>query len=310
MGKLAFVFPGQGAQYQGMGKDISDHYPAAAAVFKEADQILGRNITDICFNGPEELLKDTRNAQPAILTTSMALLKVLQQEGIKPNYTAGHSLGEYSALVAAGAIDFATALKLVAKRSELMAAADVEGKGTMAAILGLDRANLLECLEQAIAFGRIEPANFNCPGQIVISGAKAGMSRVQELVAAKGGRFIPLAVSGPFHSSFMKDAAASFKGDLEKIDWKAPAVPVIANVTAQPVGRDQLQDSLYRQIYSSVLWEDSLNFLHNNEVSSFIEIGPGKVLSGLIKKTIKGAAIINCEDSGSIKKALAFLKEV
>lgn len=310
MKKIAFIFPGQGSQYVGMGQELYSAYPEVQTVFQEADRILGRSISGLCFQGPEEVLKDTRNAQPAILTTSIAILKVLHNEGVSPDFLAGHSLGEYSALVASGAIPFADGLKLVASRSRLMAEADPGQNGTMAAILGLDRQTLTELLKEASTEGQVEAANFNCPGQIVVSGSKNGMAKLQGLVTGKGGKVIPLVVSGPFHSSFMKKAADVFKTELEGIEWKNPSPEVVANVSARPVTREQLAESLYRQIFSAVLWEDTLNYLAGQGVNVFIEIGPGKVLSGLVKKTLKEVSIANCEDLGSIKKALAILGEV
>jgi [acyl-carrier-protein] S-malonyltransferase len=310
MAKIAFVFPGQGSQAVGMGKDIYEEYSVAKKVFNEADQVLGRKISELCFNGPEEALKDTTNAQPTILTTSIALFETLKKEGITPDFVAGHSLGEYSALVAGGAISFSDALTLVNKRAQLMANADPERQGSMAAVLGLDRESLIEILNQASELGTVEAANFNCPGQIVISGAKEGISKAQELISAKGGKLIPLAVSGPFHSSFMKPAADAFLSDLNQKKWEEPKTTVIANVTAQPVVKAELTDSLYRQIFSSVLWEDTLRFLNGQGVNVIVEVGPGKVLSGLVKKTLKDITMINCGDSESVKKALAILKEV
>lgn len=310
MRKIAFVFPGQGSQYVGMGKEVSENYSEAKHIFSEADQVLGRDISGICFNGPVELLKDTRNAQPGILTVSVAILQALKAEGIKADYTAGHSLGEYSALVASGVLGFTDAISLVQKRADLMAGADPEQKGTMGAVLGLNREVLSECLGQAKEVGQVEAANYNCPGQIVISGAKTGMAKAKELIAAKGGTLIPLSVSGPFHSSFMRPAADTFKDQLETVAWGEPVIPVIANVTARPYLREQVTDNLYRQVYSSVLWEDSINYLYQNGVECFVEIGPGKVLTGLIKKIIKGVTAVNCEDIASIKKALEILKEV
>lgn len=310
MKKIAFVFPGQGSQYVGMGKEVSENYQEAKAIFMEADRVLGRNISELCFNGPGEALKDTRNAQPGILTVSIAVLQALKAEGIKADYAAGHSLGEYSALVASGALDFSEAVSLVQKRAQLMAEADPDHKGTMAAVLGLDRETLAACLTEAKKTGPVEAANYNCPGQIVVSGLKAGIDKTQELVAAKGGKFIPLSVSGPFHSSFMKPAADAFKIELESIAWKEPTIPVIANISAKPYHRGEIIDNLYQQVYSSVLWEDSINYLHQQGVEVFIEIGPGKVLSGLIKKTVKDVIMVNCEDMTSIKKALEILKEV
>ncbi len=310
MGKIALVFPGQGSQYVGMGKDLYDQYPEARVVFEEADQVLGQKISDTCFNGPEMILKDTRNAQPAILTTSVAAFRVLTAAGVRPDFVAGHSLGEYSALVAVGAITFSDALCLVKKRSNLMAEADPAGNGTMAAILGLEREAVINIMAEAADAGRVEAANFNCPGQVVVSGEKAGMVKVQALTAEQGGKFIPLAVSGPFHSSFMKEAAETFRTDLNSINWIDPQMPLIANVSASPVSAANMVQSLYQQLFSSVLWEDTVRRLHQEGVKVFVEVGPGKVLTGLIKKTLKEATLLNCEDSGSLKKALAILKEV
>jgi [acyl-carrier-protein] S-malonyltransferase len=191
-----------------------------------------------------------------------------------------------------------------------MADADPEQKGTMAAIIGLDRNKLADLLKEVSQVGRVETANFNCPGQIVVSGTKNGVAKLQDLVIASGGKVIPMAVSGAFHSSFMKQAADVFRPELDKVQWNSPVPPVIANVSAQPVLKDALAESLYRQIFSSVLWEDSLNYLSSQGVKTFVEIGPGKVLSGLVKRTLKDATFVNCEDLSSIKKALAILREV
>ena len=310
MQKIAFIFPGQGSQYVGMGKDICAEYPVAKNVFDEADRVLGRSLTALCFIGPEEDLKDTRNAQLCILATSVALYRVFEEAGFKPDFMAGHSLGEYSALAAGGALPFDTVLRLVDKRARLMAEADPEKQGTMAAVLGLTREAVFEILKQASEGGRVEAANFNCPGQIVVSGAKNGIAKVQELVTAAGGKAIPLAVSGPFHSSLMRPAAEAIRDELAKAPWREPAVPLIANISALPAHRDELAENLYHQMYSSVLWEDSLNYLSEQGVTVFMEVGPGKVLSGLVKKTVKGVTILNCGDSDSVKKSLAILKEV
>lgn len=308
MGRVAFVFPGQGSQYVGMGKEIVENYPVAAETFLEANSVLGYDLMELCFNGPEDQLKDTRNAQPGIMTTSVALLRVLESEGCHPDFVAGHSLGEYSALVASKTLSFQDALELVQRRSRLMAEADPEGQGAMAAVLGLDRATVIECLD--VVGGQVEAANFNCPGQIVVSGTKDGLAKVQEEVVERGGKFIPLAVNGAFHSSFMKPAADQIYEQLKQTEWNEPAVPLISNVDAAPATKDTMAEKLYRQIFSSVLWEDTLNYLGDLGVNTFVEIGPGKVLSGLVKKTLKGVNILQCEDLASLKKALAILKEV
>jgi [acyl-carrier-protein] S-malonyltransferase len=312
MSKIAFIFPGQGSQYRGMGRDIFENYPEARQIFEEADHVLERSISDLCFNGPEEQLKDTRNSQPCILTTSVAVLKVLSAEGIKADFVAGHSLGEYSALVAAGVISFDQALRLINRRAQLMAEADPMQQGVMAAVLGLNREALNDCLKSVNQdqTGMVEAANFNSPGQIVVSGAKDGIAKLQALVDAQGGKLVPLSVSGAFHSSFMKKAADTFRNDLDLVSWQGSIIPVVANVSARPVAAGEFANTLYRQLYSPVQWEDTLHYMAGEAVQIFVEVGPGKVLSGLVKRTIKNVTILSCEDSTSIKKALAILKEV
>ncbi len=310
MGKIAFVFPGQGSQYLGMGKELFQNYPSAERVFAEADHILGRDLSGLCFNGPEELLKKTENCQLAILTTSIAALQVLKAEGIEPDFVAGHSLGEYSALVAAGALDFATTLSLVAKRAQLMAGADPEGKGGMAAVLGLDRDSLTTCLKHEALSRMVFAANFNSPGQIVISGEKKALLKAKDLVEANGGKFIDLPVSGAFHSQFMREAADLFQKELAAVNFQEQEVPLISNVTAHPVNSWQLSEELYRQLFSSVLWEDTINYLLTAGVDTFIEVGPGKVLSGLTKKISRQVNLYQTQDLNSIKKILEILNKV
>ena len=260
MGKIAFVFPGQGSQTVGMGLDMMESNVKSKEIFDLADQRLGYDLSSVIFNGPQEELTQTFNAQPALLTTSIALLQEIQESGIQPDFTAGHSLGEYTALVASGAIEFSDAVYAVRKRGELMEEAVPNGEGTMAAILGMDREQLQEITERVSAKGHsVQLANLNCPGQIVISGTVEGVKRAGEQAKENGAkRVLPLQVSGPFHSSLMKPAAEKFKAILGEIDIKDASIPVIANVTAQPITDYQdIQEKLVEQLYSPVLWEDS-----------------------------------------------------
>ncbi|OBR62833.1 malonyl CoA-acyl carrier protein transacylase [Paenibacillus oryzae] len=296
MSKTAFVFPGQGAQAVGMGRDAYESNPKAKAIFEEADAVLGFQLSDIIFNGPEEALKQTANTQPALLTVSAALLELLADSGLKPDYVAGHSLGEYSALVAAGVISFRDAVATVRARGEYMEQAVPGGQGAMAAVLGAEREALGELCQAVSAEGSVvELANVNSPGQIVVSGSTAG---VQSIVArgkeigAK--RVIPLEVSGPFHSSLMKPAAERLGETLAKVELNDAKVPLIANVTArEAVQGEEIRRLLVEQVYSPVLWEDSIRYLIEQGVDTFVEIGSGSVLAGLIKKIDKNVRIIS-----------------
>jgi len=279
----AFVFPGQGAQAIGMGKGLAEEY------LDKANQILGFDLKKICFEGPEDQLKQTAITQPAILTVSIAMFKQQTTDNKQQTqFVAGHSLGEYSALVAAGSISFEDAVKTVHLRGKFMQEAVPIGEGAMAAILGGER-SVIENICQEIC--QVWPANYNAPGQIVISGQKSAVNAACEKLKAAGvKRTIPLAVSAPFHCPLMQPAADKLKAELDKIEIKDATIPIIANVTAKPVTSSaEIKDLLIKQVTGSVLWEDSVKYMLSQGVDNFIEVGPGKVLTGLIKKIQKGA---------------------
>ncbi len=294
MGKIAFVFPGQGAQAVGMGKDAYEAHAGAKEVYELADRMLGFPLTELVFGGPEEQLKQTANTQPALVATSLALYQVFREKGIRPDYVAGHSLGEYSALAVAGALSFEDAIRTVRARGLLMEQAVPGGQGAMAAALGAGRQELAAlCAEVSSSVGAVELANLNCPGQIVVSGTKEGVAAVAERGKEAGAkRVIPLEVSGPFHSSLMKPAAEKLAEVLDALPVAAAEVPVVANVTARPVTEpEEIRRLLVEQVYSPVLWEDTVTWLIGQGVDTFIEIGSGSVLAGLIKKTDKSVAV-------------------
>ncbi len=309
MGKIAFIFPGQGAQYVGMGRQIAQEYPAAANVFKEASESLGFDVESMIFEGDDETLKITENTQPTILTASIACMQPLLEKGIKPDFVAGLSLGEYSAHVAAGTLSFKDAVALVKKRGKYMQEAVPVGVGTMAAILGLDNDIVKECCAQAASEGIVEPANFNCPGQVVVAGEIRAVEKAVELAKGKGARrSMILPVSAPFHCSLLKPAGEQIAQELNKIEFHDIQVPVVTNVTAQIVtDQSQVKDLLVRQVSSSVLWEECVKTMINEGVDTFVEIGPGKALSGFVKKIDKDVRMLNIDDLDSLNKTLTEL---
>lgn len=309
--KLAFTFPGQGSQYVGMGKEMHDNFQAARLVFEEAGDVLGYDLKKMCFEGPEDDLKLTFNTQPALLTVSTACTRVLAENGVSPTAVAGHSLGEYSALVAAEAINFADAVAIVRKRGRFMQECAPEGGG-MAAILGLEKDMVVKACLEAAAEGVVEVANFNCPGQVVIAGEEKALARAMALCSEFGAkRAIPLAVSGPFHSSLMSEAGRQLAEELDEIEINNPIYPVISNVTANVVeSASEIKNLLVRQVSSSVLWDQGVLNLVSMGIHTFVEVGPGKVLTGLTKKINKESNLFNVENVTSLEITLDKLKEV
>lgn len=311
--RLAFVFPGQGSQHVGMGKNLYENFDEVKTLYKEASDALGYDAADLSFNGPAEELNKTHRTQPCLLAAGMAAYTVLKAKGVKPSVVAGHSLGEYSALVASSVFSFRDAVKLTEKRGQLMQQAVPEGKGLMAAILGLDK-NRLDEICASVKSGYVVPANYNCPGQIVISGEKEAVEEAMKLLKDAGAkRAVPLAVSAPSHCKLMTAASDKLLEFIlaEKIEMKNSLIPVVSNAEAAFLNdAETIKTSLIKQLNSPVLWEDSIKTIVNSGINIFIETGPGKVLSGLIKRIAPEAVIFNVEDTESLKKTVAGLKDI
>ena len=312
MSKLAFLFPGQGSQHPGMGRELAERYPAAGAIFEEADCALGFLLSELCFNGPEEQLKLTEHTQPAILTCSVACFRVLESHGVLPDYVAGHSLGEYSALVAAGALSFADAIQTVRKRGQYMQEAVPVGTGAMAAITRLPLVAVEELCREAAQGEVVSPANINSPEQIAISGHDGAVRRAVELAKQRGARrALLLPVSAPFHCALMKPAQERLAADLERLAFDDLRFPLINNLGAQEV-RDaaEARAGLIGQVSAPVLWEQSVRKLVSLGVSRFVEVGPGKVLSGLLRQIDPSLAAFQVHDAASLEATVENLRLV
>jgi len=301
--KIAYIFPGQGAQYVGMGKELYGSSSVAREIFDKANDVLGFDIKKLCFQGPQEELKNTSNCQPAILIHSIAALGVFESNPkysqVKPSFMAGLSLGEYTALIASGVFSFEDGLVLVRKRAELMERASKENPGAMAAVLGLDREKVAEICNKS----ETEIANLNCPGQVVISGKPEAVNKAKDLAAKSGAKnVVILEVSGAFHCSLMKSAAEEFRKELDKVKISNPQFPVISNASAkEQISPEQIRQNLERQLYRPVLWEDSVRYITSHKVNTFLEIGPNKVLRGLLRRTNPRWTVYNIEKPQDIE---------
>nr|WP_304150700.1 ACP S-malonyltransferase [Mitsuokella multacida] len=313
MNKLAFVFPGQGAQAVGMGKDLFDQYDVAKRLFAEADEALGYSIKDMCFEGPADDLKLTANTQPAILTVSVIVNEVLKEHGVQPDVAGGHSLGEYSALVAAGVLSFQDAVALVHKRGQYMQEAVPVGEGGMAAIIGLDDEAIAAACEKATKeAGEVQPVNFNCPGQTVIAGTTHGVEKaVEKLKAAGAKKAVVLPVSAPFHSTLMKPAAEKLAAELAKVAIHDAAFPVVSNFTGElETKAEEIKANLVAQADHPVRWIACVKTMQAFGADTFVEAGPGKTLCGFNRRIDRSLKSLNVENLESLQKTLDYLKEV
>lgn len=309
MKKIAFVFPGQGAQYVGMGKEFVENFKIANDVFEKASDSLGYDMKKLCFEGPEEELKKTENTQPAILTASIAIYEVLKEHGHKPEIVAGLSLGEFSALVASNVMSFEDAVRVVKARGKYMQEEVPIGVGTMAAFIGLERDKVIEACNRASEYGVVEPANFNSPIQIVISGEVKAVEKAVEIGKELGAKkAMVLNVSAPFHSSMLYGAGEKLTNELDKIDLGNFNYPVVANVTSEYYESvASVKELLVKQVSNAVLWEDSVRKMIADGINTFVEVGPGKALSGFIKRISRDVEILNVEDMKSLEKTLKAL---
>lgn len=311
MRNIAYIFPGQGSQSVGMGKEFYDNYDVAKEVYKKADDALGYSISDICFNGDTDKLNLTRNTQPAILTTSLAILEVLKKEfSVEVKATAGHSLGEYGSLYLAGVLPLETAIKITGERARLMNEAAENTQGGMAAILGLSEDIVKKGIEELSKDGIISVANYNCPGQIVITGEKELIEKSQEVFKTLGAkRVVPLAVSGAFHSKLMKNAADKFAKIIQDVTFENPDISVYENIDGEKVlSGEEIKDRMPKQIYSSVMWTKTVENMINDGIDTFVEIGFGKVLTGLVKKINPDVKIYNINGMETLQSTINELK--